>query len=234
MNLLKQTYSETSTDAFQKILESRCGRKIKMRVNDNHSTMLSVRWEPDHTRVSLHRMFLSAPTDVVDALAYYLKKSNHSLAPSVKAYIAQYRQKLDYSGSLDPRELKHEGRIYNLKKIYNDINEEYFEGKLRLNITWFGESVCRNKTRISFGLYHDTLRLIKINRILDKRYVPEYFIRYVIFHEMLHHVCPPHVDEGGTNRIHSNEFKRREKHFAEYHQAIQWIRNNRNKVFGGA
>lgn len=240
MNTVKQQeqYSRTKRnqapiDSFQKALEGRLGRKLKIRINDNHSTMLSVRWEPDQTRVSLHRIFLSAPTDVVEALAYYLKRKDRQLAPSVKAYIAQCRQKLDYSHAINPSALEQEGYFHDLQELYDDVNQEYFGGKIKLLITWFGEPVCRNKSRVSFGLYHDTLRLIKINRILDKRTVPRYFISYVIFHEMLHHICPPYVDEDGTNRIHNEEFKRREMQFKEYHQALKWIRDNREKIFAG-
>ncbi len=92
----------------------------------------------------------------------------------------------------------------------------------------------RNRTRISFGLYQDTLRLIKINRILDKRDVPCYLIKYVIYHEMLHHVCPPRLDENGIYRIHNEEFKERETKYRYFRRATEWIRENREDLFAGA
>lgn len=220
-------------DNFQRALEDHTGRKLKVRINDNHSTMLSVRWEPDHTRVSLHRMFLNAPSNVMEALACYLKGDNRELAPAVKAYIEQCRQQLDYSHALAPDAICHQGTTYHLKEIYDEINALYFNNQVQLLITWFGQPRSRNRTRISFGLFHDTLRLIKINRILDKPTIPCFLISYVVYHEMLHHVCPPHIDAAGNNRIHNQAFKRREMQFRHYKEAIQWIRDNREHLFEG-
>jgi hypothetical protein len=176
-------------------------------------------------------MFLQAPASVMQALGTYLKGKDRELQPAVKAYIEECRQRLDYSHTLEPGALSHEGRVYNLQEIYNEINRDYFKGKLKLLITWFGEPRSRNRSRIAFGLYHDTLKLIKINRILDKNSIPCYLIAYVIYHEMLHHVCPPFIDEDGVSRIHNEEFKRRELAFSHYHHAIQWIRENRQNLF---
>lgn len=226
-----QRQTKHPLDTLQKQLETQAGRKLKVRINDNRSTMLSVCWEPDHTRVSLHRMFLKAPSNVMTALGTYLKGKNRELQPAVKAYIEECRQRLDYSHTVDQGALCHQGRVYNLQEIYDEINRDYFGGKLRLHITWFGEPRCRNRSRISFGLYHDTLKLIKINRILDKNSIPRYLVSYVIFHEMLHHVCPPFIDEDGVSRIHNEEFKRRELAYRHYHHAIQWIRENRRNLF---
>lgn len=220
-------------ESFQKALEHRTGRKLKLRINDNHSTMLSVRWEPDHTRVSVHRMFLDAPHNVMDDLACYLRGKKRELAPTVKAFIEQCRKGLDYSHAIDHRELYHEGEVYNVFDLYNEVNAEYFSNKLDLLITWFGQPTCRNRTRISFGLYQDTLRLIKINRILDKNEVPCYLVKYVIYHEMLHHVYPPYLDESGVQRIHNEEFKQQEQKFRYYHRATHWIRENRENLFAG-
>ncbi len=220
-------------EGFHKTLEHHAGRPLKMRINDNHSTMLSVRWEPDHTRVSLHRMFLNAPTNVMEALACYLKGNNRSLTPTLKQYIEQCRQQLDYSSAINPTELSHQGRYYHLLDLYNEVNEEYFEGRVKLHITWFGQPQSRNRSRISFGLYHDTLRLIKINRVLDHPNIPRFLITYVIYHEMLHHICPPNVDGEGIHRIHNREFKQREMEFRYYQHAVEWIRQNKVNLFAG-
>ena len=46
---------------------------INLKINQNHSTMLSVRSEKKAVRVSLHQMFLKAPEPVVDALSRFIK-----------------------------------------------------------------------------------------------------------------------------------------------------------------
>jgi hypothetical protein len=216
---------------LQKKLESSSGLKLKLTINDNRSTMLSVKWEPDCTKVSLHRIFLQAPKNVMEALACYLRREDKIIAPSVKAFIEANLQKLDYSHLLDRKKLCSQGSVYNLQKIYNGLNEEYFQGKLNLLITWFGKPMQRNRSRVTFGLYYDPLRLIKINRLLDHPSFPDYLISYVIYHEMLHHVCPAYFDDKGQHHIHSKEFKEKEVKFRYYDLAQNWIKEHQTYFF---
>jgi hypothetical protein len=216
---------------LQEQLENSAGIKLRLKINDNRSTMLSVKWEPDCTKVSLHRMFLQAPKNVMQALACYLKGEHKKLAPSIKAYIEYNLQRLDYSHELDLSKLETRGRVYDLQKIYQHLNRHYFDRPLGLHITWFGERRRRICKRVTFGLYHDPLRLIKINRLLDNQYFPDYFVAYVIYHEMLHYACPAYVDKNGYKHIHSKEFKEREKMFKYFKQAQQWIQDNQNYLF---
>jgi hypothetical protein len=219
------------TLTFQGRLENHAGMKLQLKINDNRSTMLSVKWEPDCTKVSLHRMFLKAPKNVMQALACYLKGEHKKLAPSIRAYIEHNLQRLDYSHELDLSKLQTKGHVYDLEKIYEYLNHEYFDQSLDLHITWFGERRRRVSNRVTFGLYHDPLRLIKINRLLDTRDIPGYFVAYVIYHEMLHYVCPAYVDEKGYKHIHSREFKEREREFRYFKEAQEWIRSNQHYLF---
>jgi hypothetical protein len=216
---------------FQEELECSAGIKLQLKINDNRSTMLSVKWEPECTKVSLHRMFLKAPQNVMQALACYLNGEHKKLAPSIKAYIEHNLQKLDYSHQLDLSSLQTKGSVYDLKKIYCDLNKEYFDEPLGLHITWFGQGHRRSCKRVTFGLFHEPLKLIKINRLLDKKNFPDYFIAYIIYHEMLHSVCPAYVDEKGQKHIHSKAFKKREKDFKYFKHSQQWIRENQNYLF---
>jgi len=218
---------------FQKKLQFSAGKKLKLTINDNHSTMLSVKWgEPDDCiKVSLHRMFLSAPSNVMQALACHIHNEEKSIAPTIKAFIEDKIKTLDYSKRIDFCNLQQKGNIYNLKTIYDDLNNEYFDRNLKLNITWFGDPNRRNKSQISFGLYYDPLKLIKINRILDSLQFPEYLVSFIVYHEMLHHICPPYVDVKGVNRVHNKEFKARELEFRHYDRAQNWLKKHRASLF---
>lgn len=228
--LWKKSYPEKT---FHEELESRVGKKLKIRINDNRHTMLSVRWDAEITKVSMHRMFLEAPNEVMHDLATYLKKKRKRLAPSVQAYIDSRLQLLDYSHLLDPSKLCTQGRVYDLVGIYQRVNERYFNNNLNLSITWFGRHHQRNRTLATFGLYYDSMKLIKINRLLDNPDFPEYVVEYVIYHEMLHHVYPSYMGENGRRCIHNKEFKEKEKQFHYYKHAKQWIEENYEGLFHG-
>ena len=226
-------YKQPPEIDFQQQLENLIGIKLNLKINDNRSTMLSVRWEPDVTKVSLHRIFLQAPQNILEALGCYLKGRHKKISPVIKAFIEHEVRNLDYSRELDLSKLHVLGKVYNLQKAYQEVEEEYFQEKLNLHITWSGSGRRKKCNRITFGCYHDPLRLIKINRLIDHAYFPPYFLSYVIYHEMLHAVYPSSVNEKGYKTIHTRAFKDQEKKFKFYTQAKQWIRDNHHYLFDG-
>lgn len=119
----------------------------------------------------------------------------------------------------------HRGHCFDLQQIYNRVNGLYFEGKLKLSIRWVGDRDARPKRKVMFGSYHPDRKLIKIHRRLDQPHIPEYFISFVVYHEMLHHVLPPIVVRSAWYRfkrpkrkIHHPAFSRKERDFHEYDQ----------------
>ena len=167
----------------------------------------------------------------MEALACYLRKEEKIIPQNVRFFIEENLKKLDYSDAIDRSKLCYQGSYYNLQTIYNRLNKEYFNNQLNLLISWFGKSNQRGRSRLTFGLYHDPLKLIKIHRMLDNPTIPEYLIEYVVFHEMLHNVCPSYRDERGFHRIHSKEFKKKEKEYRYFQLATTWIKEHKSDLF---
>jgi len=219
-------------DAFKIRLAQHLKMDLELVVNENRSTMLNL-LEKNRTfvRLSIHKMFLKAPDPVVSAIAHYVRgtrKENSILRLYIQEHLAQY----DYTYLVNQNQLLHAGNNYNLKLLYDEINIKYFDCKLDLSITWYGkQKKSRNSTRITFGQYLAGLRLIKIHRILDDSFFPEYFVSFVIYHEMLHSVISGSLDARGRYCFHSAAFKRREKAFEHYWKAIEWEKNNKKQLF---
>jgi hypothetical protein len=127
--------------------------------------------------------------------------------------------------------MKHQGECYNLKEIFDRVNTLYFEDKINLEIRWFGSKSFVPRRRILLGSYHRKKGLIKIHRLLDQAHVPHYFITYIMYHEMLHHVEPPIEKLGQRRRIHHSGFKNREKEFQEYALAQEFRKTIRDNWF---
>lgn len=216
---------------FQKKLENDLKKSVKLIINDNRSTMLSVKWEPDCTKVSLHRFFVDAPDNIMNSLACYIRQEEKTISSSVRSFIEDNMRKLDYSHLLEKMKLDTIGKIHNLTFFFDEINQEYFDNKIDLNITWFGRRKQKNRSQVTFGLFYEPLKLIKIHRLLDSPDVPDYMVSYVIYHEMLHYVCPSYFDERGKHRIHNKEFRERELKFRHYRIAQDWIEKNRERLF---
>jgi len=217
--------------AFSKRLRSLVGNHLEVSINDNKSTMLSVRWEGEKTKVSLHRIFLQAPDNVRKDLVEYLQRKKRKMPAAVKAFIQESISSLNYSHMLDPAALTPKGTVYNLEAIYKQLNKRYFDGALDLKITWYATSIPKNRSRCSLGLYYDVVKLIKVHRLLDSIFVPQYVIEFIVYHEMAHAACPAYVDEKGVHRIHSKEFKALEMQYEHYEQAEKWLKENQNCFF---
>jgi hypothetical protein len=55
--------------------------------------------------------------------------------------------------------------------------------------------------------------------------VPRYFVEYVVFHEMLHHMMPMPV-KAGRRELHPPQFREREQRFRHFTRAIEWERQH--------
>lgn len=208
---------------LQRKLASFSQREIDLVINENRSTFLSVLQKGrKRMKISLHKLFLHACDNVCEAVVDFSLKRDRSALKKIRFFANTYFSKADFSSSVDEDKLWTEGKYYDLKEIYDSLNERYFNGKLDLKITWFKKPKYRTYTNLTFGSYSHPLRLVRINQLLDHAAIPSYFIEYVVYHEMLHHVCPAYTDEQGREWIHTPIFKRREKEFHHYDRAKLW------------
>ncbi len=101
------------------------------------------------------------------------------------------------------------------------VNGEYFDGDIDAAVTWGMARRGRAVRRRTLGSYSSHTNTIRINPLLDKKGVPSYFVKFIIYHEMLH------ADIGvgtksGRRQVHTPEFRRREKLFENYAEALAW------------
>jgi hypothetical protein len=123
--------------------------------------------------------------------------------------------------------LRHEGRYFDLPRIFEKLNQRYFRGRLRsYKVKWGRQRKQRPKEYFIFGTIQEEDRVITINPALDQPFVPLWFLQYVLYHEMLHSVVPDEELPGGRRRVHTEEFNRREREFRGYGRARRWEEDN--------
>ena len=117
------------------------------------------------------------------------------------------------------------GRVHNLQLLYEKVNRRYFRGRVKVEAIW--GRACRGKRRcsIDFGSYERSKKIIRISPALDRRWVPSFFVEYILFHEMLHAVIR-FRRHGARQLLHPPEFLERERRFRFYHAATRWERAN--------
>ncbi len=205
----------TLKDHLQKL----AGRDLCLIITDNATSMLSVKKKAESITVRLHRMFLQAGTDVCLEVADFIKKGR-SDGQRIRSFIKQNRHLLKQKRPVrfTPRVT---GENYCLKKIFESLNSEYFDGKISAAITW-GRVNSRQRRRLrTLGSYSVETNTIRISPLLDKKTVPAYFLEFIVYHEMLH-ASLGIKDKNGRRSIHSKVFRLHEKKFRHYDRAMQW------------
>ncbi len=111
-----------------------------------------------------------------------------------------------------------------LHVVFNSLNAEYFNNSIDASIRW-GRPI-----KSKWGYYQFKLKRITINQILREDWVPLEVLRFIVYHEMLHHVCRPfyYITSRGKHRrkIHTPEFNRREALYPSYDFCEKWLKEN--------
>lgn len=119
------------------------------------------------------------------------------------------------------------GRFFDLRAIFDKLNHQYFGGRLpRYSVTWARRRKIRPRDQIVFGTIQEEDRIIRIHPLLDRAFVPTWFLEYVIYHEMCHAVVRDRYTESGRRIVHHDRFYARERRFYWFKRAKRWEDQN--------
>lgn len=217
-------------DSLRAELESHSGKPVQLVVTDNTSSVISFKhMASGEVRVRLHRMFLSAGPHVVSAVGTWIRTPRaKEAARTVNRFIRENLHQVRPSKP-KPVDVVSKGRFFDLEAIYRELNDTHFEGRISASITWGRMPRPGRRRTIRFGSYHPMDKLIRIHPLLDQSFVPQYFVRYIVFHEMLHADLGIEELDDGRRLYHTAEFARREKAFPDFERAVAW-QNDRSRL----
>lgn len=224
-----QPASKTEAIALCAELCARTGHEIHLTITENRSRLLSFRFPaPGRVHLRMHRLFLDAPQEVRKALADWIRRPRgRKAAALIDSYIKQRR---DVIAPAPPRKhtLRTRGQHHDLARLYAEVNAAEFNNAIECGITWGKMPTPRRRASIRFGTYTPNDNLIRIHPLLDQDFVPDYFVRYVVFHEMLHAALGVETCENGRRAIHPPAFRERERAYPDYGRAIAWMEAPKN------
>ena len=120
-----------------------------------------------------------------------------------------------------------QGRFFNLRAVFDKLNARYFRNRLRgYTIVWGRRRKQRPVGSIVFGTIQEDDRIIRIHPLLDRQFVPTWFLEYVMYHEMLHAMVPDRYDQSGRRVIHHEEFYAKERQYRWFRKAKAWEQEN--------
>jgi hypothetical protein len=216
---------EGARQALERRLAAAYPGPVILSITDNRQSIISHELEGGVLRARIHHMFLDAPPRVIDALVRYIAEEDRDASVLVGEYIEANLGRLAKRSRQIPLVAK--GKQHDLYAILQDVNARYFDGQVNLMITWSSTRRTRGGRRanprktIKLGSYTPVDRLVRVHPSLDRAWVPRYFVAYVVYHEMLHHVMPG-TRASGPRKLHPPEFVAREKEFRHYERAIAW------------
>ncbi len=215
------------------------GRVGTVTLTDNRSTIVSARESGRRLEVRIQRCFVSAPDGTLAAIATFLGSGKGSRARRqslavIRRYFERHRPPTPAGRRRRRVVLRPVGHSVDLRQVRDELNRQYFGGELTVHVTW-GRALPRRRLRrrhnfsVRLGTYGHTDSVVRIHRCLDRSDVPRYVVESVVYHEMLHAALPP-VIKNGRRRIHTPEFRRRERLFPNYQRAERWINRNLKRL----
>lgn len=217
---LKKLFS----DAFRRLAPNRPTPDVEVSFYPYAGLNHTIRVRSGRVRARLSDIFKDAPADVHRALAFILVSKllskrtpaaherlyrTYACSPEIQRAIDATRRERGRKVVSSAR-----GRVYDLEQIFTRLNRRFFDGALKKpTLTW-----SQRETQRILGHHdaaHDT---IVISKSLDEVDVPDWFVEFVLYHEMLHIKHPARVVKG-RRYYHTRAFRVEERRFPYYEEA---------------
>jgi hypothetical protein len=188
----------------------------------------TIRVRAGRVYVRLSDLLQSAPPEVIRALAFLLvarllsRKAPRDQERIYRSYAfsPQLLRASDIARRQRGRKVvsSANGQVYDLERLFARINRRYFESEIEKPIlTW-----SQRKARSILGHHDAAHKTITISKTLDSSEVPEWFVEYILFHEMLHIKHRARIING-RRYYHTAAFRSEERSFPRYQHAQEWL-----------
>jgi len=205
---------------------------VSVRFTRARTTPLVVERSSDHVTVRMHEMFRRAPSQVVAATGAWIRagKRARRAASVLDAWIDAELERLPVASIT----VVSKGAHFDLASVAGDLiaNElagDFASRERRPRITW-GRSNPNARRSLQLGSYDAKLELVTIHPVVDRADVPAFFVRYLVFHELLHAVVPAERSPSGRWLHHPPAFRARERAYPDYGRAVVWQAANLDEL----
>lgn len=226
--LERSSVEELSVGDWSARLTRELGAPVEVLYGRARSDVVSARL--DHKgawHVRLNAMFADAPSGVQDALASWLRSGRRArkaaavLDAWIEVRLSRLHREEPSALVLQPR-----GRCHDLDALARELAQGELSADLERRgglprITWGRLRRSRSRRALRLGSFEFASRVVRIHPVLDQAAVPQWFVRYVLFHELLH-AALDEPRQGSRRVLHGPQFRRREREYADYQRARAW------------
>jgi hypothetical protein len=243
---LEPAPSEIAAGEWEALLAGRLGRPVRVLYGRSRHCVVRVEHEPARSSspssllVRLNRMFAAAPAEVREALVRWLR-SGRRASRACRVLDAWIDERLRELHRAEPRSvaLRTRGRHHDLDELARELLEEDFVADFAApgappRITWGRAGRSRTRHSLRLGSYDYATRVVRVHRVLDQEAVPRWFVRFILFHELLHAALEDEPRSAGRRAHHGPSFRRRERLYADARRAQQWERRHIGALIASA
>lgn len=187
------------------------------------------------SRLQMNAFFRDAPPDIRHAVSRWLAVGRRARKASAQldAWIAER------SRELPPRRLpapEPRGQVHHLDELVRHVLPHLPElDRAPLpDITWGRRGRRRAKNSLQLGSFDPEARRVRVHPVLDQAAVPAWFVRFVLFHELLHAALPIERSTNGRLLHHGPTFRAREASYQDAARALRWERSNLPRLLRSA
>ena len=191
--------------------------------------------------IRLHGMFRRAPIDVRQALVKWLRVGRRATraGPVLDAWI--HGELARHPAKARRLRLETRGRTHDLERLSDALFESEFRKDFvphgeaaRPRISWGRRVASKSRRSLRLGSFEPESRVVRVHPVLDQAAVPDWFVVFVLKHELLHAAIDAYRDPNGRWVHHGPEFRARETSWPEYEPAVAWERRNLARLIRSA
>ncbi len=225
-------------DTLARALTQELGAPVQVRFTRSRSTPVQAKalgygpFKKAGVDLGLHGFFVEAPAETIGDLGHWLRVGRRARLASQRLD-RWIQDQVALLPAKAPRRVrvKTQGACHDLTALMESVRAQEFPAHFEPEsggstplpaITWSQQNVRGKLKSLRLGSYSKERNLVRIHPLLDDSGAPEFFVRYIIFHELLHAVHPSHRSPGGRWVHHSPAFRRRESQYPDFERALRW------------
>lgn len=190
--------------------------------------------------VRLHEIFADAPPEIREDLASWIrvgrraKRACRDLGSWTELALKGLPPKSPRKVRIESRGLVHDLDALKAGLLATEFDSDFSADSPAPPATWGRRGKSKTRGRLQLGSFNPNSRVVRIHAVLDQLAVPDWLVRYVLFHELLHAAIPSERDTGGRIRHHGPQFRARERAYEDYERALEWERLHLGKLLRSA
>jgi len=214
-----------SAEDWARYLSGTLGRPVRVRFGRARRQVIVVFPERAGLRVRMNQVFGGAPAEVRAAVAEWLRSGRRARRACTRLdqWIASIVPSLGPPRSI---QLVARGRHHDLSEIHADLLAREFAGLDRerhpRGVTWGRRGPRSTRHSLQLGSFDPETAIVRVHPVLDQPAVPRSFVRYVLFHELLHSELNEACGSNKRSLHHGPEFRRREAEYPGTAEALLW------------